>query len=123
MASRTLVNVILLGFLFGAPTSAQPAYQPKWENALRASLEAIKEGDCPATLMAASLRYACKQHLARMSSRLNQLGDIEEIEFEEVEDTPSGPVEWYVVTFDNGEMFWQVSGNSSGKLVTMWSPP
>lgn len=100
------------------PTQSAGVLEPK----LRAGLEAVRAGGCPAALMAPLLAYQCGQQIGAMQQRLVQLGAYRRAEFAGIQQTPSGPAEAWIVSFATGQMFWMVNLDDQGRLNVFWSP-
>jgi hypothetical protein len=114
--------LVLAGLLIPTHSMAQPSYQPRWADKLRAALVAATRGECPKSLMVPTLEYACRQQASNMSARMAQLGPIRSIIFQGTQTSPAGVVEAYEVRFANGQMLWLVNTDADGKLATLWSP-
>ena len=122
MSLKLRIFLLLSGLLLNVQVVAQPGYQPRWEDKLRAALAAAQRGECPKALMVPTLEYACLQQIGNMSARMTQLGPIQDITFQGTQSSPNGPMEAYVVRFANGQMLWLVNTDADGKLATLWSP-
>lgn len=94
----------------------------KHEDLLRQTLKASQGGDCPAALMAPTLRGACLQQMPAMGEQLKSRGDIASLEFLGTQTGPSGPVEVYLVSFANKtSMTWIINTAPDGKALVLWS--
>lgn len=114
--------LVLASLLVPIHSMAQPSYQPRWGDKLRAALVAATRGECPKSLMVPALEYACRQQAGNMSARLAQLGPIQSLIFQGTQPSPAGVVEVYEVRFANGQMLWLVNTDADGKLAALWSP-
>jgi hypothetical protein len=84
-------------------------------------VEAAK-GDCSDKYMEPLVVYQCKQTLAAMQARLKQLGAIKDLSFQGMQPTPQGQAEAWIVSFQNGQLFWLAAAGPDSKLYIMWSP-
>jgi len=114
------IAAIVIAFQSGHIVSAQEAGRN--EAVLLQALAAAARGECPATILAPSLRGICLQQMPGMGQRLAGMGSITKIDFLGTQQIQSFPVvEVYLVRYENGSLTWLATTGPDGKLSVMWS--
>lgn len=116
---KTLIYAALVYVLASRPDAWS---SDAGEDLLLHALIANAAGECPATLMAPSIKADCDRQLPAFRETLVKLGTPRATSFQGTRELKGGPAEVYKVTFEHGDMTWIIRTQEDGRLQLLWAP-
>lgn len=90
---------------------------------LQATLLSISQGVCPADALEPLPYTQCMQSGALLRQQLIQAGPIRNVSYNGKYATQAGPVDQFMVTFQNGQVLWKAAVTSNRKFAALWYGP